>query len=140
MEAPYFRVKRRAKEEQVRSVAGRHSVKRAAPLLALGERVKGSIRYGRNSGHRIFIGLPLYLSHVGSSVDLYYLDRSYPLGDTVWLAGWCRDNLQMLYKCYGIRFALTARDIGGTMMGNKSRLNVPRCKKSSKSIFHVWGI
>lgn len=64
-----------------------HSVKRAAPLLALGERVKGSIRYGRNSGHRIFIGLPLYLSRVGPSVELHYLDQSHPSGDTItwWL-------------------------------------------------------
>lgn len=92
-----------AKEEQVRSVAGSIRWEGRHPCWPWVKRVKGSIRYERNSGHRIFIGLLLYLSHVGPLVDPYYLDQSYPLGDTVRFSG-SRDNLQMLYKCYGIRF------------------------------------
>lgn len=60
-------------------------MKRAAPLLALGKRVKGPFVTDETVvAIGIFIGLPLYLSHAGPSVDLHHSEQSYPLGDTVW--------------------------------------------------------
>lgn len=64
--------------------------------MALGKRVKGPFVTDETVvAIGIFIGLPLYLSHAGPSVDLHHSEQSYPLryGLVVKII------YTMLYKC-----------------------------------------